>query len=105
MGDAEAFLELLEHSQKHAFHGALVIAFPSKMIDFIMVVEKDSEFDWHNIWIETDSMYVLNLFNSRTGKIPWHLHNRWSIAVINNVTDRLASQAHPLNNIIGRWVF
>ena len=40
------------------------------MIGFIMAVEKDSEFDWHGVWMEIDSMYVVNLFNNGISEIP-----------------------------------
>ena len=79
------------------------------MIGFIMAIEKASEFNWHNISIETNSMYVVNLYTNGTNKIPWRLHNCWSKVVINakrvnmavahifregnNIADRLASQA------------
>ena len=79
------------------------------MMGFIIAVEKAYEFKWDNIWIETDSMYVVHLFNRGTGQISWRFHNRWLSAYKkartknfivthifregNNVADRLASQA------------
>ena len=82
------------------------------MMGFIIAVEKANEFNWNNIWLESDSMYIVNLFNHGIGKIPWSLHNRWLRAVYyakrlnmvvshifregNSVADRLASQASSL---------
>ena len=29
------------------------------------------------MWVESDSMYIVNLFNNGVGKIPWHHRNKW----------------------------
>ena len=87
-------------------------AFEAEMMGFIIAVEKANEFNWNNIWLESDSMYIVNLFNHGIGQIPWSLHNRWLRAVYyakrlnmvvshifregNSVADRLASQASSL---------
>ncbi|CAJ2641500.1 unnamed protein product [Trifolium pratense] len=39
-------------------------------------VELAHHFGWKNLWLETDSMLVVNAFKS-SKTIPWHLKNRW----------------------------
>ena len=79
---------------------------------FIIAVEKVIEFNWSNVWLELDLMYIVNLFNHGIGKMPWPLCSRWSRAIQyakrmnlvvshiyregNNFADRLASQASSL---------
>ena len=82
------------------------------MLAFIIAINKVAEFNWSNIWIESDSMSIVNLYNNGTGKIPWILRNKWLEAIRkarrmevvvlhifregNSVADRLASQAASL---------
>ena len=40
------------------------------MMGFIIAIEKTFEFKWENVWVETDFMYMVNLFHKGTGKIP-----------------------------------
>ena len=44
--------------------------FESEMIGFIIAVEETTEFNWGNMWMESDSMYIVNLLNNGIGKIP-----------------------------------
>ena len=61
----------------------IVGAFEAEMIGFILAIEKASEFGWCNLWIEMDSMYIVNMFSNKTGKIPWCFGNRWLRDVYN----------------------
>ena len=79
------------------------------MKGFILAIEKAFEFGWCNLWVETESMYAVNLYMNKTSKIPWRMRSRWLRAVDkadklnlvishicregNNVADKLASQA------------
>ena len=56
-------------------------AFEAELLGFILAVEKAKEFEWRNLWIESDSSYVVNLFRKKSGKIPWKLNNRWHRAM------------------------
>ena len=87
-------------------------AFEAEMLAFVTAINKAVEFNWSNIWIESDSMSIVNLYNNGTGKIPWILRNKWLEAIRkarrmevvvlhifregNSVADRLASQAASL---------
>ena len=41
------------------------------MMRFIISIEKASGFNWYSLWVETDFMYFVIMFNKRTGNIPW----------------------------------
>ena len=83
---------------------------------FVIAIEKASEWNWLNLWVETDSMYLVHLFNSGVGRIAWRFRNRWLRAVKmasdmnitvshiywegNCVADKLASRASTSQNQI-----
>ena len=83
---------------------------------FVIAIGKASEWNWSNLWVETDFMYLVHLFNSRVGRIPWRFRNRWLRAVKmasnmnvtishiyregNCVADKLASRASTSQNQI-----
>ena len=46
-------------------------SFEAKMMDFVFTIEKALEFNWTNIWVETDSLNIVNLFRRGNGKIYW----------------------------------
>ena len=91
---------------------SIFFAFEAEMMGFIIAVEKVIEFNWSNVWLELDLMYIVNLFNHGIGKMPWPLCSRWSRAIQyakrmnlvvshvyregNNFANRLASQASSL---------
>jgi ribonuclease HI len=33
--------------------------------------------DWHNVWLETDSAFVVHVLNSTTMVVPWSLQVEW----------------------------
>ena len=90
----------------------ICFAFEAELTSLMLAIEKAYEVNWHNIWIETDSSYVVNLFNRGIGKVSCRFHSRWARAVYrakelniivshifregNNVADRLSSQASSL---------
>ena len=39
------------------------------------------EYGWRKLWIESDSLFAINLFNSNSLKVPWKLRNDWERAV------------------------
>jgi ribonuclease HI len=39
-------------------------------------IELASQFNWKNIWIETDSTLVVSAFTTRSDCVPWFLRNR-----------------------------
>ena len=32
---------------------------------------------WHRLWLECDSLYVVNLFRTKSKKVPWELKKNW----------------------------
>ena len=91
-------------------------AFEAELMGFVIAIEKASEWNWSNLWVETDSTYLVHLFNSGVGRIPWRFRNRWLRAVKmasnmnvtishiyregNCVADKLASRASSSQNQI-----
>ena len=94
-------------------------AFKAEIMSFILAVEKAKEFGWVNLWVESDSLYVVNLFRDKSNKIPWKFKNRWmralsfasQIRVVvshiyregNAVADKLANTA--ANSQASTWWF
>ena len=37
-------------------------AFETKIMAFILAIEKAHEFGWSSLWVESDSLYVFNLY-------------------------------------------
>jgi ribonuclease HI len=50
-------------------------------------IELASQFNWKNIWIETDSTLVVSAFTTRSNCVPWFLRNRWhnSLLLLNGM--------------------
>ena len=87
----------------------ICFVFEAKLMSLFFAVEKAYELNWHNIWIETDSTYIVHLFNRGIGKVSGTFHSSWSRAVYrakklniivlnifregNNVANQLASEA------------
>jgi ribonuclease HI len=51
-------------------------ALSSELIGAMMAIEIAHQKNWHNFWLETDSMLVYLAFKSAK-IVPWHLRNRW----------------------------
>ena len=59
-----------------------VYAFEDEIMAFILATEKAHEFGWNNIWVELDSLYVINLYKYNIEKFLGScLLNRWKIAL------------------------
>ena len=37
---------------------------------------------WFNLWVETDYLYLVHLFNSGTSKNSWRIRSQWLRAVM-----------------------
>ena len=89
-------------------------AFEAEILSFIITVEYAYKYKWNNLWIETDSIYVVMAFNSKNTNVPWRFRNRWLWALeyaksMNNyvshiyresncVADKLASMATHISD-------
>ena len=52
-------------------------AFEAEIMSFIMALEFAHKFGWSNLWVETDSVYVVLLFKKQSHHVPWDIRNRW----------------------------
>ena len=57
------------------------LAFEAEIMGFILAIEFAYKFKWKNLWVETDSTYIVALFKDSTISMPWELRNRWSRAI------------------------
>ena len=60
-----------------SFHLGIRFAFEAEIMGFIMALEFAHQFDWNNLWVETDSSYVALLFKNQSHQVPWVFRNRW----------------------------
>jgi hypothetical protein len=51
--------------------------FQAELCGAMKAIELASQFNWKNIWIETDSTLVVSVFTTRSNCVPWFLRNRW----------------------------
>jgi len=42
----------------------------------LRAIELTKQFNWQNIWLESDSALVANVFKNKF-QVPWKLRNRW----------------------------
>ena len=94
-------------------------AFEAEIMAIILAIKKAHEFSWNNLWVESDSLYVVNLCKYNIEKIPWLLLNKWKRALRlakdlnvvvsqifwedNCVADKLANKATLSNDQL--WCF
>ena len=52
-------------------------AFETELIAAMKGIEIAHEKGWDRLWLESDSAYVVQLFQSRSLEVPWKLRNRW----------------------------
>jgi hypothetical protein len=38
--------------------------------------------NWYNLWIETNSSFVVNAFQNARNDVAWNLRNRWRNALV-----------------------
>ena len=53
----------------------------AEMMGFIIASENASDFNCSKLLIESNSSYIVNLFNKGIGKILWQLRDRWTSAI------------------------
>lgn len=61
-----------------AYPMGLAFAFEAKILVIILAVEYACYFNWNNLWIESDSSYVVHLLLHRSIDVPWSLKAYWS---------------------------
>lgn len=45
---------------------------------FIQAIDYAVQYQWNNIWLESNSTYIVHLLLTRSTKIPWSLKAQWS---------------------------
>ena len=49
--------------------------------DSYIAIDIAHKYNWVNLWVETDSSFVVWLFHSNSTHLPWNFKNRWLRAV------------------------
>ena len=57
------------------------LALEVEILGFIIAIEFAYKFKWKNLWVETDSSYIVALFKDNTISMPWKLLNGWLRAI------------------------
>ncbi|XP_057775029.1 uncharacterized protein LOC130994010 [Salvia miltiorrhiza] len=63
------------------FSAGAGFAFEAELFTFIIILERAAVHQWYNLWIESDSTYVVNVFNNREVPVPWRFRSRWHAAL------------------------
>ncbi|XP_057803715.1 uncharacterized protein LOC131019050 [Salvia miltiorrhiza] len=63
------------------FSAGAGFAFEAELFSFIIILERAAAHQWYNLWIESDSTYVVNVFNNREVPVPWRFRSRWQAAL------------------------
>ena len=61
-----------------AFHTGDAPAFVAELKAAIFAIQKASDCGWRTLWLESDSMYVVNLFRTKTSDVPWCCRLDWA---------------------------
>ncbi|XP_057792980.1 uncharacterized protein LOC131009580 [Salvia miltiorrhiza] len=61
------------------FHikGGVGFAFEAELLAIITAINLAHDRNWLRLWIESDSMYVVRLLDSRSSDVPWRFMNLW----------------------------
>ena len=52
------------------------IAYFTELSGALRAIELANQFNWQNLWLESDSALVVNAFKNKF-QVPWKLRNRW----------------------------
>ena len=52
-------------------------AFEAELFRFITAMEIANEFGWNDLWLKTDSSYVVLHVKNNSHRVPWKFRNRW----------------------------
>ncbi|MCH80179.1 ribonuclease H protein [Trifolium medium] len=56
--------------------------FSAELFGAILAIEYAFSNGWHNLWLESDSMLVVNAFKEPHKPVTWALRNRWNNALV-----------------------
>ncbi|XP_057788467.1 uncharacterized protein LOC131005480 [Salvia miltiorrhiza] len=54
--------------------------FEVELLALLIILERAATNNWYNLWVESDSTYVVNIFNNRSTLVPWHFRGHWLAA-------------------------
>ncbi|KAL8485535.1 hypothetical protein ACS0TY_027721 [Phlomoides rotata] len=57
-------------------HG-ITFAFDTELATALYAIRVAYDSDWRNIWLDCDSIYVVQLLRATDPEIPWRLLARW----------------------------
>ncbi|XP_065881606.1 uncharacterized protein [Euphorbia lathyris] len=60
-----------------AFSTPLSFAYMAELRAAIFAIELAWETNWHQLWVESDSIYVVNLLRHRSIDVPWSIRQEW----------------------------
>ncbi|XP_057803189.1 uncharacterized protein LOC131018489 [Salvia miltiorrhiza] len=55
--------------------------FEAELLALLIILERAAANNWSNLWVESDSTYVVNIFNNRASPVLWHFRGRWIAAL------------------------
>ena len=59
------------------FHIDFEFAYVAEIVAAIYAVEMAWSKGWKNLWLECDSLLVVNLFHKLSNQVPWKIQHRW----------------------------
>ena len=71
----------------------ICFAFEAEPLALITAIELALSFNLKKLWVESDSIYVIGAFESKTSSVPWKLRNRW-LNALNLCKARTVSISH-----------
>ncbi|XP_057786474.1 uncharacterized protein LOC131003922 [Salvia miltiorrhiza] len=60
------------------YKGGVGFAFEAKLLTVISAIQIADAHGWHDLWIEADSSFVVNLLQKRASDVPWRFTAVWN---------------------------
>ncbi|KAK2661126.1 hypothetical protein Ddye_007659 [Dipteronia dyeriana] len=60
-----------------AIHLGVYFAFEAELADVVYAIDYAQTFGWHQLWLESDSTFVVDILRSRSRKVPWRWRSAW----------------------------
>ncbi|XP_057786898.1 uncharacterized protein LOC131004240 [Salvia miltiorrhiza] len=59
-------------------NGGIGFSFEAELLAVITAINLAHDRKWHYLWIESDSMYVFRLLETRSSDVPWRFYASWN---------------------------
>ena len=88
-----------------SYHIGQVFAYEVEIHGVIVVVDFAWSFSWRSLWIEANSIYVIDLIEKKSTRVPCNLRRDWSICLY-RLSQMEYGVSHILkdNQVIGKLV-